>query len=260
MKKNEYEEQKAFLEWMKELEPEELPKRMEKKIHKAVIKKIRAGKQKEKKHLKVYKWAIAAVSVIVVVGAVPMTIYAASNRHMFKVFVNDKRMEEYADTERIIGEPGVIQEDVELGKVGTEERTMEINSCIVDENSFDESCALTISSVSDVVIEEEIPSIVMGMNTMAVFCSEDYEGWYLRKGQILTVEYDIDGYYHTSDGTGEAMMFGYVLDGKYYEVDGKKDINFTFRLEALKDGMYYPVIHNISIGYVKITDGQVKVK
>lgn len=251
MKKNEYEKQKAFLEWMKELEPEELPERMEKKIHKAVMKKIRAGKQKEKKHLKVPKWAIVAASVIVVVGAVPVTIYAASNRHMFEVFVNDKRMEEYADTERIIGIPLIEGEQLDIPE-------MVIDSQIVDKNSFDDF--MYFSKLSDVVIEEEIPSMVMGMNTMAVFCSEDYEGWYLKKGQILTVEYDIDGYYHTSDGTGEAMVFGYVLDGKYYEVDGKKDINFTFRLEASKDGMYYPVIQNISIGYVKITDGQVKVK
>lgn len=52
MKKNEYEEHKALLEWMKELEPEELPKRVEKKIHRKVIKKIRADQQIEKKHLK----------------------------------------------------------------------------------------------------------------------------------------------------------------------------------------------------------------
>lgn len=258
MKKNE--DEKAFLEWMKQLEPEELPKRVEKKIHKEVIKKIRADQRKEKKHLNVPKWAVAAASVLVTVGALPLAIYAASNQHLFGVFVNDKRMEEYADTERIVGEPEVLPEGVELGEGETKEWSIEINSHIINANSFDDSFPLAISSVSDVVIEEEIPSIVMGMNAMSVLCREDYEGWYLKKGQILTVEYDIDGYYHTSDGTGESMIFGYVTDGKYYEVDSKKDVNFTFRLEAPKDGIYYPTIQNAAIGYIKITDGQVKVK
>lgn len=260
MKKNEYEEQKALLEWMKELEPEELPKRVEKKIHREVIKKIRVDQQIEKKHLNIHKWAIAAASVLVTVCALPLAIYAASNQHMFGVFVDDKRMEEYADTERVVGEPEVQPEGVESGKEETKEWSIEINSHIINENSFDDFFPLAISSVSDVVVEEEIPSIVMGMNTMSVFCREDYEGWHLKEGQILTVEYDIDGYYHTSDGTGEAMIFGYVTDGKYYEVDSKKDINFTFRLEAPKDGIYYPTIQNSAIGYIKITDGQVNVR
>ena len=251
MKKNEYEKQKAFLEWMKELEPEELPERMEKKIHKAVMKKIRAGKQKEKKHLKVRKWVIAAASVIVVVGAVPMTIYAASNRHMFEVFVNDKRMEEYADTERIIGIPLAEGEQLDIPEIV-------IDSQIVDKNSFDDF--MYFSKLSDVVIEEEIPSMVMGMNTMVIFTTSETNGWYLKKGDTLEVKYNIDGTYNYGDGTGEVMIFGYIFNKQYHEVSNDKATEFCFNFEATEDGIYYPTIQNAAIGYVKITDGQVKVK
>lgn len=251
MKKNEYEKQKAFLEWMKELEPEELPKRMEKKIHKAVIKKIRAGKQKEKKHLKVRKWAIATASVIVVVGAVPMTIYAASNRHLFKVFVNDKRMEGYADTEKIIGIPLIEGEQLDIPE-------MVIDSQIVDKNSFDESDYY--SSVSDVEIKKSIPEMVMGQSAMVIFTTSETNGWHLKKGDTLEVKYNIDGTYNYGDGTGEVMIFGYIFNKQYHEVSNDKATEFCFNFEATEDGIYYPTIQNAAIGYVKITDGQVKVK
>ena len=52
MKKNEYEEHKALLEWMKELEPEELPKRVEKKIHRKVIKKNKSRSTDRKETFK----------------------------------------------------------------------------------------------------------------------------------------------------------------------------------------------------------------
>lgn len=251
MKKNEYEEHKALLEWMKELEPEELPKRVEKKIHRKVIKKIRADQQIEKKHLKVHKCAIAAASVLVIVSGVPMVMYAASNQHLFGVFVDDKRMEEYAETEKIVGIPAD-----DASKLDVPERI--IDSQIVNENSFGDIDYY--SSIVDAEIKESIPEMVMGQSAMIIFKTSKTDGWFLKKGETLEVKYNIDGTYNYGDGTGEAMIFGYVADGKYYEVDSKKDINFTFRLEAPKDGIYYPTIQNSAIGYIKITDGQVNVR
>lgn len=254
MKKNIFNDDQTFIEWAHQIKPSEnIPSHIHRKIYKDMRTRLHPKASSAKtayiqKRLKV----IAAASLVLLVGCISMTLNVESGTQSADSCILRTPEEIQSFNE----EPPLVYSDLKND-------TDIIHSQIVDASAFD---ADTIyHSVHDVTTREslssfDIPELAFGPVDMIIIAKDDYSGWELSEGDQLQIDISIDPYYVHEDGTGENMIFGYIYNNKYYELEFQKVTEFSFVLTADKSGMYYPVFKNIGASYIHITSGSVSIK
>lgn len=258
MKKDIFNDDDAFLEWIEDIQPEEIPEKLNRKYHKKLKRKIFMRRFQFKNFQPNFsKVALSLGAILICIILIPITINAAFHGNLFGVFVNDDEFDAYADTTPNAGEITVPNQTSDIND--NRNNSESINSSIVNENSFDST--ITYTSVDDVeVTNNRIPETIIGQNSIAIFTQTNKTGWYLKKGDTLNLSFNIDEHFASADGTGEHLIFGYVFNNKYHELDFSTSVDFSFQLTAKEDGIYYPAIQNVSLSYVKIHYGTINTK
>lgn len=258
MKKDIFNDDEAFFKWIEDIQPEEIPEKLNRKYHKKLKRKIfRQRLFSINFQPKISKLALSLGAVLICIILIPITINAAIHGNLFGVFVNDNEFEAYADTTSNSGEIAVPNQTSDKSDIDNTDYS--VNSSIVNENSFDTTTIYT--SVDDVeVVDNTIPEAIIGQNSIAIFTQSNNKGWQLKAGETLNLSLSIDEYFASADGSGEHLIFGYVFNNKYYEVDFSTSIDFSFQLTATEDGIYYPAIQNVSLSYIKIPYGTIEIK
>lgn len=257
MKKNIYNDEETFLKWTEQLNTS---KRVPRYYRHMLNQKLAAyfPKPAAKKPLyrrTGFKWAAGTVCVAALCLCFPSTIRASITDYFTGVFISNKEIDAVAETDPHIGM--VVDETAAL-----ETNPPVINSHVADAASFDKN--IPYNSVSDVSLSKSdegfnIPDFLFNSGDIAVFTQDASNGWSLKKGDVLTVTLKTSPYFSGSDGKGEGIVFGYLLDQKFYEINSQYDTEFNFTITVNEDGIYYPCIQNLSNGYIKVLSGQVTV-
>ena len=257
MKKNIYNDEETFLKWTEQLNTS---KRVPRYYRHMLNQKLAAyfPKPAAKKPLyrrTSFKWAMGTVCAAVLCLCFPSTIRASITDYFTGVFISNKEIDAIADTDSHIGvvvdEPAILETNPPV-----------INSHVADAASFSKN--IPYNSISDVILSKSddgfnIPDFLFNSGDIAVFTQDASNGWSLKKGDVLTVTLETAPYFSGANGDGETILFGYILDRKFYEIDTQSNAEVTFTLTAPKDGIYYPCVENFAISYIKVLSGQVTV-
>lgn len=267
MKKNIYNDDETFLKWASEIKPAEVPLKVQKIIRKKLKYKLFMYRLQTLLRKKYFKYGLIPFTALLCIFLIPSPISASVRSHLYGIFINDSGIETYADSKNHTDFP-IVPEEIEHSQsqdihISDLPISSSINSNIVNKDSFDST--VLFSSVSDVETSLKnhinyIPSLVMGRYSIAVLTKTNSDGWFLKKGETLKLSFNIDTHYASADGTGEHFAFGYIFNHKYYETDYQADTQFQFQFTAAEDGIYYPAVENMSLSYIKITDGHVETK
>lgn len=260
MKKNIYNDEETFLKWAEQMDTS---KRVPRYYRRILHKKLEAyfpkpALKKPFYHRTGFKWAMGAACAAALCLCFPSTIHARLADYFTSVFVSNKEVDAIAETDPHMGVAVPLPDETAV----LETNPPVIRSQIADETSFNKT--IPYNSVSDIALSKSeegfaIPDFLFNSGDIAVFTQEDSGGWFLKKGDVLTVTLKIDPYFSESDGNGEGFVFGYLLGQKFYETDSQYDTEFNFTMTALEDGVYYPCVQNLSNGYSKVLSGQVTV-
>lgn len=267
MKKNIYNDDETFLKWASEIKPVEVPLEVEKMIHKKLKRKLFMYRLKTLLHKKYFKYGLIPITALLCIFLIPSPISASVRSHFYGIFIDDSKMEAYADSEKHTDTPNAPEEinspesqDIHISDLPV---SSSIDSAVVNEDSFDDTVLFSSVSDAETSLKDHmyyLPSLIMGRYSIAVLTQTSSGGWFLKKGETLKLSFNIDEHYASADGTGEHFAFGYVFNHKYYEADYQTDTQFQFQFTAAEDGIYYPAVENMSLSYVKITDGHVETK
>lgn len=221
--------------------------RKRKKLFRAIHK---ASKRSRRRKIFSFRYILAPICCLLVF-IVPLSIYAAVHTNFIGTFISNPSVDAAADSD-----PHFIDESTQIDR----SEAPKINSRVADANSFGKDIIYT--SVTDVPVKKEeasfsVPDFTFNAQDIAVFTQENAQGWYLKKGETLTVLLTINPYFSGSDGTGEHLCFEYLLNGVYHETDYKKSTEFTFTITAPEDGFYYPAVQNMSVSYIKVVSGNI---
>lgn len=254
MKKNIYNDEETFFKWVEQLDTSKKPPRhyrhmLNKKL-KAYFPKYSFTKPFYRRTA--FKWTMGTVCAAALCLCFSTPIRANIVNYFSGVFVSNPRIDAIAETEPH------FEQNSHSSSFST---IPELKSNIADESSFSKNTPY--NSVSDVVLSKSdtgfnVPDFLFNSGDIAVFTQTASNGWSLKKGDTLTVTLKTDPYFSGADGNGESILFGYILDKKFYEMDTQTNTEFTFTLTAPEDGIYYPCIENFSISYIKILSGEVE--
>lgn len=260
MKKNIYNDEETFLKWAEQMNTSKkvpcyyrriLHKKLEAYFPKCPFKKPfyrRTG----------FKWTMGAVCAAALCLCFPSTIRASITDYFTGVFVSNEEVDAIAETDPHIGVVVPLPDETAV----LETNPPIIRSQIADETSFNKT--IPYNSVSDIALSKSeegfaIPDFLFNSGDIAVFTQEDSSGWFLKKGDVLTVTLKTNPYFSGASGDGESILFGYILNKKFYEIDTQASAEITFTFTAPEDGIYYPCVENFAMSYIKILSGQVTV-
>lgn len=101
-----------------------------------------------------------------------------------------------------------------------------------------------------------IPELLTANGFTTIFTRENGEGWELKKGETLHIQYEIGSTAGTDPKDPKKRMeIGYIADHVFYTGELMKEENFSYTLAAPKDGTYYLYNINSSDGKIYITGG-----
>lgn len=255
MNKNIFNDDETYLKWANSIPeypnpPKKFQRIMARKRKKLFRSIHKASKRSRRRKIFSFRYILAPICCLLVF-IVPISIYAAVRTNFIGTFISNPSIDAAADSD-----PHFIEEGVRLDST---EKPI-ISSRVADANSFGKDIIYT--SVTDVSVKKEeasfsVPDFTFNAQDIAVFTQENAQGWYLKKGETLTVLLTINPYFSGSDGTGEHLCFGYLFNGIYYEINYKKSTEFSFTITAPEDGFYYPAVQNLSISYIKVVSGAI---
>lgn len=255
MSKNIFNDDETYLKWINSIPecpnpPKEFERIMARKRRKLFRAIHKASKRSSRRKIFSFRYILAPICCLLVF-IVPISIYAAVRTDFIGTFISNPSIDAAAGSD-----PHFIEENVQFDRT----ETPAISSRVADANSFGRDIVYT--SVTDVPVKKEeasfsIPDFTFNAQDIAVFTQKNAQGWYLKKGETLRVSLTINPYFSGSDGTGEHLYFGYLLNGVYHETDYKKSTEFSFTITAPEDGFYYPAVQNLSISYIKVVSGDI---
>lgn len=105
----------------------------------------------------------------------------------------------------------------------------------------------------------EIPELLTSNGFCTVFTKENSEGWELRAGESLRIQYSIGTTADTNpDSPQEQMQIGYIGNHVFHEGGVYRAEDFEYTLYAPEDGTYYLYNINASSGRILITEGEIR--
>lgn len=133
-------------------------------------------------------------------------------------------------------------------------------SKIADSGTFSDTYIDIVADDVSLSRSGKITNIAFDSNNAAVFLFADEAKHFLKKGQRLSLTLTIDTSFAGSEERGESLSFGYIKNGKFFEIEAKRaapDAAFEFIPD--EDGIYYPCLINGSLSYIKIDDLEIKI-
>ena len=101
-----------------------------------------------------------------------------------------------------------------------------------------------------------IPELLTANGFTTIFADADGNGWYLQKGETLTLHCQIGRTAGTEAADpAERMEIGYIRDHVFYQGELFREIGFDYTLTAPETGTYYPYCINSTDGRIYIRGG-----
>ena len=205
-------DEKLFLEWVEQIEidrdsiPKNSVSNIKKKIHKTL-----EGEKFYSKPKPFYRSKVAVIILVVVGTFATAGIVDAAIKYIKGTVLYNK------DLDTLINDTSLIEPEVNDKQTETLMNQLIIND---ENNCIDPSTVdIFIDTVTELALngsesEYVLPSFVFDAQNMTVF-TNNYYGWDLNAGDIVTLKYQIDPDLENSDGTGEIMHIGYIQNKKY---------------------------------------------
>ena len=103
-----------------------------------------------------------------------------------------------------------------------------------------------------------IPELLTANGFTTIFTKENGDGWELKKGETLHIQYKIGPTAGTDPKNPKKRMeIGYIADHVFYSGELMKEEDFSYTLTAPEDGVYYLYNINFSDGKIYITGGEI---
>ena len=123
--------------------------------------------------------------------------------------------------------------------------------------------SLNAGSITNIALMEKdnvfhIPQLLTGNGDLVIFTKEEGDGWDLKKGDKLSIEYSLDLTNPYSDPKGENMELGFIKNGELIKGSLSKEKSFAYTVTADEDGVYYFYTENYSAGKIIIESGIVE--
>jgi hypothetical protein len=174
--------------------------------------------------------ALVAAAIAVMMSA--LVANAASGGKLFGAILLNK------ENRHIAKEPNYAS--MQAVPSGTEIAPFEkpiLNSNIINENQLQTINASTVTNIAVTGSHGQypIPELLTGNGDLVIFTKTDDSGWYLNKGEQLTIRYTLDLKTNKqSDQAGEYMEIGYIKNGELLTGFFKRPRSFHTPLQQMK--------------------------
>lgn len=223
-------------------------------------------KIKRKRKRGLFPRVAAAIFIIITLSLVSSeNLRASLVRIITGVHLVDKNVDKIIN-EKIINEVEIVPEGADESP-GNSYQTKSSKMVKIENNkivNYKSIEYISLSSITNLPVEVDssfykIPEFVFDHFDMALFVKRNDVGWYLKKDEVLTVEFKVDFAVNGTSPKGENVIYGYVLDGNFIELSTVKSLTHKITISAERDGVYYPCIINSALGYLKIINGTIRV-
>ncbi|WP_391575070.1 hypothetical protein [Cohnella sp.] len=222
-------------------------------IDKDRIRKIVLHKISPKKTSR--RFALIAVAIVAMLAAAIGANAATGGKLFGAIVLNDENrhlaeMPDYASMTEASTAPSI--NDV---------NKRSLNSNIIREGQLQ---TLNAGSVTNIELEEKdslflIPQLLTGNGDLVIFTKEKGAGWELKKGDKLSIEFNLDLTTNSySDPNGEYMELGLIHNGELIKGFHSKEKSFAYTVTADEDGVYYFYAENYSAGKIIVESGIVE--
>jgi hypothetical protein len=224
------------------------------KVTSAILERLQELPKTQRRKISVRIAVVAAAIVAMMLSA--LTVNAATGGKLFGAILLNK------ENRHIAKEPNYAS--MQAVPPGTEIAPVNgpiLNSNIINKNQLQ---TLLAGSVTNIPTKESdgkyaIPEFMTNNGDLVVFTKRDDSGWHLKKGEQLTIRFELDLKTNKqSDPTGEWMEIGYIKNGELTKSFAKKAKDFSYTVTADEAGKYYFYAENASAGSIIITSGIIK--